>query len=260
MGVLYIAFVLATGYIFTTLHLPANHKVLKSQGWVPYFHVAMYGFTFFLVALPLLLYLDIKDYARPIAAYLGLRHYHFNEWGVSLHEAKIIVWSICAMFVSTIVGVLSLLLHKLQCIRTWSLKKSVRGDVIDSVIYNNITSNQNKTEGSSFSYISITLKSRKVYVGLCNDTTLSSGGITGIKLTPVLSGFRDKDTLQIKYKTNYFDHYTDHHSDGKEEWNSETFNKFKVIMKMEEVESISLFDIDEYLKFQEKKVPWHPTN
>lgn len=251
MGVVYIAFILATGYVFSTLSLPASHKLSKTAGWVPYFQVAMYGFVFFIFTLPLLLFIDLKDYARHLSSSIGFKYYHYSELGISLTEAKMAVWAIASMFLALLSGTISWLIHKVPSIRNRAVKASVRGDVLDSVIYNNTQSNLNKFEGNSLSYISVTLKSRKVYVGLCNDTTLGGGSITGIKLTPVLSGYRDKDTLQVNYKTNYFDHYKFHYTDGRDVNYKEVFEKFKVTLTIAEVESISLFDVDEYIRFQE---------
>ena len=255
MGIVYIAFILATGYIFSILYLPASHRISKSDGWVTYFQVAKYGFCFFLFTLPFLIYIDLKDYARPLSNIIGFKYYHFKELGITPTDAKVMVWAVFSILLALLTGCISWFIYKLPILRNRVIKKSVRGDVLESVIYDHTQSNLNKYEGSSLSYISVTLKSRKVYVGLCNETTLGSGSITAIKLTPVLSGYRDKDTLQVNYKTNYFDHYSAHYLKDAEVNYEQVFNKFKVTLTIAEVESIGLFDIDEYIRFQNLNKP-----
>ena len=163
MGVVYIAFILATGYVFSTLSLPASHKLSKAAGWVPYFQVAMYGFVFFIFTLPLLLFIDLKDYARHLSSSIGFKYYHYSELGISLPEAKMAVWAIASMFLALLSGFISWLIHKVPSIRNRAVKASVRGDVLDSVIYNNTQSNLNKFRVEKILLAQITSKHQRIY-------------------------------------------------------------------------------------------------
>ena len=92
----------------------------------------------------------------------------------------------------------------------------------------------------------LSLKSRKIYVGLIQSEQFERLDLENIVILPFLSGFRDKDSLSITFNHNYTDVYfknqlipTDSQLD---EQCAKKLDAFRVVIRVEEIESISLFD------------------
>lgn len=93
----------------------------------------------------------------------------------------------------------------------------------------------------------VSLKSRKVYIGLVESEKFTNSDLDNITLIPYLSGHRDKDTLQMVVDHSYFDVY--HKNEIVNDFSS--LSLFKVVIRMDEIESMSLFDISYFADFQE---------
>jgi len=57
--------------------------------------------------------------------------------------------------------------------------------------------------------ISVTLDNRKTYIGYMVDAPSLDPNDSYVRLLPLLSGYRDKDTLELKFTTTYSDFYGD---------------------------------------------------
>ena len=95
----------------------------------------------------------------------------------------------------------------------------------------------------------VTLKSRKVYVGMIDEARFNQLDTNTLVLIPFMSGYRDKDTLTFCVEHNYVDHYV------KNEINlvSEPLSvyQFRHVLPVEQIESFSLFNVNTYESFQE---------
>lgn len=90
----------------------------------------------------------------------------------------------------------------------------------------------------------ISLSSRKIYVGIIKsmgEPTESNGTNQEISLMPLMSGYRDKDTLNIMFTNNY-----NYQEPTKE--NSLKENDFEIVIDSSIIETASLFDFSEYEK------------
>ncbi|PSV27643.1 hypothetical protein C9J40_20115 [Photobacterium sp. GB-72] len=250
MGVVYIAFILATGFVFSQLHYPLKYRINRAEGWVAYFLTATVGFFFFASLFPFLLWFDMQGYGVEITKFLNIKWRHIKEWGFEVYQLKLLCWSFLSLSLSVFLGCLSTLIHIIfPSLVSWQTKRLLKSDALDSVIYENIMRNQKKKMGENLSYLSINLKSRKVYVGVCNSVSFEHGHISIIRLTPVLSGYRDADNLKLNFTTNYFDHY-----EKNEDISStpeKVLEKFNITLFKDEIESISLFDPTYYSMFNQ---------
>lgn len=99
----------------------------------------------------------------------------------------------------------------------------------------------------SYSYIYqepilISLNNRKVYVGIAvslGEPNENEGMDQEISIAPLMSGYRDSETLNVVFDTNY------------QKINND--NDFKVTMRQELIVSVSKFDFDVYQEFQSQK-------
>ncbi|ELB2793865.1 hypothetical protein O4H51_18810 [Aeromonas hydrophila] len=90
----------------------------------------------------------------------------------------------------------------------------------------------------------ISLSSRKIYVGIIKsmgEPTESNGTNQEISLMPLMSGYRDKDTLNIMFTNNY-----NYQESTKE--NNLKENNFEIVIDSSIIETASLFDFTEYEK------------
>lgn len=94
--------------------------------------------------------------------------------------------------------------------------------------------------------VSITLESGKVYIGYVQGNYLPSGDRKYAKVLPYLSGYRASDTREMKFTNNYAAAYSklaEQDIDLDEE-------DFGVVIPIERIESVRLFDPEAYELFQ----------
>jgi len=81
--------------------------------------------------------------------------------------------------------------------------------------------------------VSVTLSSKKVYIGYVTRTPNLTPKEQFVGILPVVSGYRDKDTLQLTIVTNYAQAISA---------NPEAANDFEVTFCLDSIESANLFD------------------
>jgi hypothetical protein len=97
--------------------------------------------------------------------------------------------------------------------------------------------------------VSLTMKNRKVYVGL----VMVPPGLeepSYVKLLPTLSGYRDEQTLQLTFTTPYEHVYEDleKRQSANEEISIE-IESFVIVLPLENVDSANQFDDDAYTRY-----------
>ncbi|WP_244665003.1 hypothetical protein [Candidatus Symbiopectobacterium sp. 'North America'] len=80
---------------------------------------------------------------------------------------------------------------------------------------------------------------------------MPNGSSEHLAILPMLSGYRDKDTLTITITTNYHQHYLE--SGVISGLSRLNINNFRVLIPKDEIETISFFDTDTYNKFKENE-------
>jgi hypothetical protein len=95
----------------------------------------------------------------------------------------------------------------------------------------------------------ITLKSRKVYVGIVQQPRFLHGDLENVVIIPMLSGYRDKDSLAFQISHSYREYYDKH--DIREAEGRLTLSHFRTVIPTAEIESASLFDLQTYTQFQQ---------
>ncbi|EJM1729125.1 hypothetical protein NN291_005087, partial [Escherichia coli] len=94
----------------------------------------------------------------------------------------------------------------------------------------------------------VTLKSRKVYVGMIDEARFNQFDTNTLVLIPFMSGYRDKDTLTFCVEHNYVDYYL---SQGIT-LTSEPLSvyQFRHVLPFDQIESFSLFNVETFETFK----------
>ena len=98
-------------------------------------------------------------------------------------------------------------------------------------------------------FVELSLRSRKSYIGLILGSKITRHGEPDISLIPLVSGYRDKDTLELEITTNYApalkksleDVFGLQHED------------FQIVIPRDEVISARTFYPETYNLFQDEK-------
>ena len=88
--------------------------------------------------------------------------------------------------------------------------------------------------------ISVTLENGKVYIGLVSAAPKSRAARYDLAITPFLSGYRVKETLELRLTVDYLRVYAEHALDPED---------FKVIIAISSLRMASLFDQTIYPAF-----------
>ncbi len=97
----------------------------------------------------------------------------------------------------------------------------------------------------------VSLKSKKVYVGIVSCPAFEHGDYEVVELLPLLSGYRDKDTLQVRFTSNYQSHYIRQGIGIVGTMSRLTLDDFRTLLPKREIDNVSFFDIETFKKFQE---------
>lgn len=247
MGVLYVAFVLACGFLFTTLHLPARYKQKRSSGWESYFHVALWGFAWVIAAAVLVLIIDVLDLPSRTLPILGfnvetitanLGTYTAQE--VTLRELFI---AVVAFGLAAIAGGISALWTRNPGTRLRQLRKVCMADDLESLFLEAYT---------SFSTVLVTLDSRKCYVGLVIDVLTDEATMSSVAIIPTLSGYRAEKDLELVLPRNYYLHYERTGLLERSADYSQLVN-FRIVIPIKNISHVSLFDHSQYQSLRDSQ-------
>lgn len=99
----------------------------------------------------------------------------------------------------------------------------------------------------------VTLKSRKVYVGIIQSEQFERPDLDNIAIIPFLSGYRDKDTLSMTLDQNYYSVYQGLGIQVDDDLDYQRLHDYRVVIRLGEVESLSFFDMKYYVDFQKQQ-------
>ena len=86
----------------------------------------------------------------------------------------------------------------------------------------------------------VSLRSGRIYVGMIHTATLEYEKTANIVLIPMLSGYRDAQTMNLRIENNYSRWYAEHDITLDSEPRSAM--SFRKVILLNQIESISLFD------------------
>lgn len=209
-----------SGYWFLTHCHRTNHQIARGTGYHVLFQSSVVGGVIFSVA-----HLIILIIHRCIP--------QFNE-----------IWKswIPYPFADTVaLGILASFILPFICNFIWTAHESDKKAAVDSGNLIELLLRESIEQGK---FIEITLQNRKSYIGSAIDSGAINYQETDISLIPVASGYRDKDTQELRITTNYAPIIRKSYA---------TYKNFRVVIPMSEIVSARLFDPKTYLLFQRDK-------
>jgi len=252
MSAALVVVVLVCGYLFISSHAPSKIIFNKSTGWNSYFQVALKGSIYLITAFVFLLLLWVLIFA--IMTMMNIPHFLWpekNEFGFAyklweLHIAGIGLPFIMLVAVTIIISTVESRQAEKDLkdpdARCKLFEQIAKCSPIEDILLESVNS------GGQL-LISITLKSRKVYVGMINEAKLEEHDTDTVVIIPFLSGYRDKYTLSFIAEVNYADHYKE--CDITFESKPLSLSQYRHVIPRDQIETISLFNSEMHTKFIE---------
>jgi len=230
---------MVSGYWYTSRDLNSRFKIRRSSGWDVYFLVALYGCIFvlqgvFATGIVWLLLLAISAIANAVQMIPGVHlkwQMEFMNWSFLGIQAPIVIMLAFAILFC---------LYRSNWAGSARLNVSGRKDLYQQL------SRSNGVEQLLFQCMEegelawITLKSRRIYIGMVHASTFEYESTKNIVLIPMLSGYRDSKTLKLAVEHNYSKWYAEHgitlDSTPKDAMS------FRKVIMVDQIESLSLFD------------------
>lgn len=239
MGTAIFMVLMVCGYWYTSRDLSTRFKIKRSFGWDVYFLVALYGCIFVLqgvIATGLLwLLLLILSFAvnnfHPTAQNYADWQIEFMNWSFLGIQAPVVVMLAFAilfcLYRSNWAGSARLDGEG----RKQLYKRLARSSGIEQLLYQCMEAGE---------LALVTLKSRRIYVGMVHTANLEYEKTANIVLVPMLSGYRDGKTMNLCIENNYSKWYADH--DITLDSDPISAMAFRKVIMLDQVESISIFD------------------
>lgn len=245
-----IIIILVCGYNYTKCHLPSRYRQNRAVGWNAYFDVALKGGEFLLngVFFSSLLFIILFSlmFILNIPAYFMDEYNKFTfasdfwdvrVFGLGMFSAVCVGWAVVASYIQSSKAKKDYLNPKkrVEIFREIAAHSAIENILLESIEHGLL--------------LLVTLKSRKVYVGMIDEARFNQLDTNTLVLIPFMSGYRHKDTLTYCVEHNYVDHYS---SQGIT-LTSEPLSvyQFRHVLPFDQIESFSLFDVNTYDTFQE---------
>ncbi|WP_319940126.1 hypothetical protein [Xenorhabdus littoralis] len=200
------------------------------------------------VSIEILLYLVMYIMNAPI--YLGAKYSHFT-FTTDLNKfryatASFFSWTVVIATIFMSIGQASIAKNRSENYkyRIKAIRSNAKKDSVNELLLESLENGL---------LVMVTLKSRKVYVGMVDGAkffNFHTHSDEMISIIPFISGYRDKDSLSFKVEHYYVDIYNQKGIT----LNSEplSVHQFRHILPRDQIESFSLFDVDNYVSFEDK--------
>lgn len=240
MGTAIFMVLMVCGYWYTSRDLSTRFKIKRSFGWDVYFLVALYGCIFVLqgVLATGLIWLVLLAVSATFNAIPSLADGLHHQW-----QIEFMTWSFLGIQAPVVI---MLTFAVTFCIYRSSWSGSARLDSSGRKKLYKKLSRANGVEGLLFQCMEegelawITLKSRRIYIGMIHAASYDNVATANVVLIPMLSGYRDGKSLNLCIEHNYSRWYAEHGITLDSEPKSAM--AFRKVIMLEQIESLSLFD------------------
>lgn len=251
MSAALVVVVLVCGYLFINSHIPSKLLFKKSTGWQSYFQVALKGSIYLSMGFVILLLIWCFVFA--VMLLFNIPHFfkpdlHHFTFAYDLWDVRIAGMGLPFIALVVVTAVISLGESKQEekrlknpAYRRHLFDEIAKSSPVEAVLLESLNSQQQLL-------VSITLKSRKVYVGMVHEARLEEHDTDTVVIVPFLSGYRDKDTLSFVEDVNYADHYKECGITFTSKPIS--LSQYRHVIPRDQIESISLFNSAMYAHFR----------
>ncbi|TAK86968.1 MAG: hypothetical protein EPO20_05810 [Betaproteobacteria bacterium] len=234
---------LVGGYLFSGSCNLTRYLASREQGHRLYFRAALWGFVLFVLALVLRQWLkaEFETYRAVEAKFHGLIGPYFKDPDKG-YSFDLTVAAVGALLLSVPVSKLWNLFYW----RGTALAKAISHDYFEQLL--------NEAVARTIP-IAVSMKGRKVYVGFVTQTFDPSHDRKWIKILPLVSGYRDNDTMRIVFVTNYRDAYGTIDPANRAAPLAAPLGHlapkdFGIVLPVDEIQSANLFDLVAYKAFK----------
>ncbi len=240
MGTAIFMVLMVCGYWYTSRDLSTRFKIKRSFGWDVYFLVALYGCIFVLqgviaTGLVWLLLLLISAGCNALPQLTGPEHHQYH--------VEFMTWSFLGIQAPVVI---MLFFAVLFCLYRSNWAGSARLDSSGRQRLYKRLSRANGVEGLIYQCMEegelawITLKSRRIYIGMIQRASFESTTANNVVLIPMISGYRDRESFAFHTEHNYSAWYAQHGVTLNSEPKSAM--AFRKVILLDQIESLSLFD------------------
>lgn len=239
MGTAIFMVLMVCGYWYTSRDMSSRLKIKRSIGWDVYFLIALYGCIFVLqgvlatgIVWLILLAASLLNNAFVLSDVVHARwHVEFMTWSFLGIQAPVIIMLTFS---------LGFCIYRSNWAGSAQLTASSRKDLYQRLSQSNGIEQmllQCMEEGE---LAWVTLKSRRIYIGMIHAATFEYASTANIVLIPMLSGYRDARTLSLAVEHNYSRWYHEHGIDFTSKPKSAL--EFRKVIMVDQIETLSLFD------------------
>ncbi|MCE0490704.1 hypothetical protein LU196_11665 [Pantoea sp. Mb-10] len=239
MGTAIFMVLMVCGYWYTNRDMSSRLKIKRSFGWDVYFLIALYGCIFVVQGVLatafiwlVLLAASALNNALALSEAMHARwHVDFMTWSFLGIQAPVVVMLTFAVLFCV---------YRSNWAGSARLTASRRKDLYQRLSRSNGIEQlllQCMEEGE---LAWVTLKSRRIYIGMIHAATFEYANTANIVIIPMLSGYRDARTLNLAIEHNYSRWYDQHSINFVSEPKSAL--DFRKVIMVSQIESLSLFD------------------
>ena len=232
MGTAIFMVLMVCGYWYSSHDLSTRFKFKRSFGWDVYFLVALYGCVFVLQGTAVL-WLALLTGSLVTNALPGIFGPEYHHWHMTFMN-----WTFLGIQAPVVI---MLAFAVVFCLWRSNWSPTARLDTSGRRELYKHLSRANGVEGLVYQCMEkgdlawITLTSQRIYIGMIHTATFDSADANNIVLIPMLSGYRDRETLDLHVEHNYSAWYDAHDIDVR------AAVDFRKVLLLSQVESLSLF-------------------
>ena len=244
MWVLVVLVILLLGYRINSQVDEKSYKLKRSIGWVSYVILAAdgaisLGIAFCVLMIIYVLFLAIGSLIDLSLLNLGVFENHIHK----LLEEDYIKFLFSLMLLVSSLATNEIRLNIVNAVPDLNALKK-----LDGMVNILLTALENS------SYLKICLNTGKVYIGIIVKEEFIKGEGETLTIVPMLSGYRNKDNLQLHLDCNYLNVYLKHGVVKKIPegicYNEDEADFVSMLIPVSEIVSISFFDINKYEDFE----------
>lgn len=245
MAIFLVMLVLILGYYYSSNYPPECFRLKRSAGWETYVLLGSHGIRFVArgIIFTLVVYVVLYSVSTllNIFSYLVFNHQPFSLEGYLTTDVLEIKNYYFLITFGAIVA----------CQTELNQKKVDFNQVYREMSSANNIVNLLFSAMDSQIPVKVSLKSKKVYVGIVDSAQFSSVDLENIVIIPYLSGYRHKDKLNVIFDCNYLSVYRKYNiSNSGGEGVKVNLKYFRNVIRVSEIESISLFDMKYFDDFE----------
>jgi hypothetical protein len=254
---------LAGGYAFSTIWTASLYHASRESGHRLYLRAVFYAAILFIICSLLHIYFfsAFQTYRIEILGFIA-RTFHLNPELELFNQSSRYLITFSSVILGPIIGhilnipklsfllnpqtdsLFSKIVRSLQHWELFKLKHAIQNNDFEKLLIRAFLENMP---------ILLTLDNNKVYVGWVVAAPNPIHTRRAVRILPLLSGYRDSETHQVKFVTDYFEIF-ELISNGKTEGlNHLSAADFEVVLPVDSIISSHLFDLLVYEHFQSQE-------